>query len=674
MTIYKGIFEKIKKDDFDYYSDASDLGYGSNEKDLWSYVESFSTQLEDVFDLVAPYVVFDKISNDNIARKKVLTFYHKYQKTIDKAIEKLSQKEDKRNNWFIQQTTATIYDTVEQQHIRSVLIYMTLVPDEELARVTELFAKIGGQAILVMGKQATNSVKSVKRTNKLLGEIGFSETVTLDTLAQHAKLEHILTKGLVRPFPFERTSLYNEELFEFFYFYHFYDTYITKFPYMHIAICDKDYLADFILATVVRYQQYIVRDIGLDINTLIKKELHGIEEVTEQLPVSYHKSSNFDKQFHFTDIDLIIGKRDSIFSFLTNNANFLKDRVDKEMDKYIRENKHIQKSYVKSLIGRGQNNNLEDMACDFVENETINNQLVAVQIINESITKNIYDKMAEYPQVIELINQPLTREVWITLQLATYLVDVIVPLRELPLDFEDRFALELNMFIDKALYYLISEYSYNTIGNLNSVLLEESDKRQQQEEVVEVNSRKLDKQSAFTRELQFLKKQVENADERILKLSKDAARVEALELKLQETLKVNKELQDKLETIEPVIIERVVKSTEPVATKEEVIQRLNCKETTFVGGHQSWQTKIKQWAPQATFIAPRDYTVTISERTDLVVVNTAYLNHSMYYKVKARVKQIEQITSRKLKLLYLNTQATNREHIIEDIRQQLLVV
>ena len=205
----------------------------------------------------------------------------------------------------------------------------------------------------------------------MLGEIGFSETVTLDTLAQHAKLEHVLTKGLVRPFPFERTSLYNEELFEFFYFYHFYDTYITKFPYMHIAICDKDYLADFILATVVRYQQYIVRDIGLDINTLIKKELHGIEEVTEQLPVSYHKSSNFDKQFHFTDIDLIIGKRDSIFSFLTNNANFLKDRVDKEMDKYIRENKHIHKSYVESLIGRGQNNNLEDMACDFVENETL---------------------------------------------------------------------------------------------------------------------------------------------------------------------------------------------------------------------------------------------------------------------------------------------------------------
>lgn len=673
MTIYKGVFEKIEKDDFDYYSDASNLDYGSNEKDLWSYVEPFSIQLEDIFNFVAPYVVFDKISNDSNARKKVLAFYHKYQKTIDKTIEKLSQREDKRNNWFIQQTTATIYDTVEQQHIRSVLIYITLVPDEELARVTELFAKIGGQPILSMGKQATNSVKSVKRTNKLLGEIGLSKTVTLDTLAQHAKLEHILTKGLVRPFPFERTSLFNEELFEFVYFYHFYDTYITKFPYMHIAICDKDYLTDFILATVIRYQQYIVRDMGLDINILIKKELHGIEEGTEQLPVS-NKSSNFDKQFHFTDIDLIIGKRDSIFSFLTNNANFLRDRVDKEMDEHIRENIHIQKSYVEYLIGHGQNNNLEDMADAFVSNETINNQFVAVQIINEIITKNIYSKMAEYPQVIELINQPLTKEIWRTLQSAIHLVDVIVPLRETPLNFEDRFALEMNMFIDKALYYLISEYSYNTIGNLNSVLLEESDKRQKKEEVVEVKSRKLDKQSAFTRELQFLKKQVENADERILKLSKDAARVEALELKLQETLKVNKELQDKLETIEPVIIERVVKITEPVATKEEVIQRLNRKETTFVGGHQSWQTKIKQWAPQATFIAPRDYTVTISEKTELVVLNTAYINHSMYYKVKARVKQIEQTTGKMLKLIYLNTQATNKEHIIEDIRQQLLVV
>lgn len=673
MTIYKGMFEKIEKDDFDYYSDASDLGYGSNEKDLWSYVEPFSIQLEDIFNFVAPYVVFDKISNDNIARKKVLAFYHKYQKTIDKAIEKLSQKEDKRNNWFIQQTTATIYDTVEQQHIRSVLIYMTLVPEEEIGRVTELFAKIGGQAILAMEKQATNSVKSVKRTNKMLGEMVFSETVTLDTLAQHAKLEHIISKGLVRPYPFERTSLYNEELFEFFYFYYFYDTYIIKFPYMHIAICDKDYLTEFVLATVVRYQQYIVGDMGLDINTLIKKELLGIEEVTEQLPVK-HEQSNSDKQFHFTDIDLTISKRDSIRTFLTNNANILQNKVDETMENYIRKNKALQKGYVESLIGHGQNTYLEDRASHFIEDETINNQLVAVQIINESIARNVYEKMAEYPQVVELINKPLTKELWGTLQSAMHLIDVFVPLREIDLDFENRFALELNMFIDKALYYLVSEYSYNTIGNLNTVLLEELDKRQQQEEVVEVNSRKLDKQSAFIRELQFLKKQVKNADERILKLSKDAARVEALELKLQETLKVNKELQDKLETIEPVIIERVVASTEPVATKEEVIQRLNRKETTFVGGHQSWQAKIKQWAPHATFIAPRDYTVTISEKADFVVLNTAYINHSMYYKVKARIKQIEQTTGKTLKLIYLNTQATSREHIVEDIRQQLSVV
>lgn len=670
MTIYKGMFEKIEKDDFDYYSD---LGYGSNEKDLWSYVEPFSIQLEDIFNFVAPYVVFDKISNDNIARKKVLAFYHKYQKTIDKAIEKLSQKEDKRNNWFIQQTTATIYDTVEQQHIRSVLIYMTLVPEEEIGRVTELFAKIGGQAILAMEKQATNSVKSVKRTNKMLGEMVFSETVTLDTLAQHAKLEHIISKGLVRPYPFERTSLYNEELFEFFYFYYFYDTYIIKFPYMHIAICDKDYLTEFVLATVVRYQQYIVGDMGLDINTLIKKELLGIEEVTEQLPVK-HEQSNSDKQFHFTDIDLTISKRDSIRTFLTNNANILQNKVDETMENYIRKNKALQKGYVESLIGHGQNTYLEDRASHFIEDETINNQLVAVQIINESIARNVYEKMAEYPQVVELINKPLTKELWGTLQSAMHLIDVFVPLREIDLDFENRFALELNMFIDKALYYLVSEYSYNTIGNLNTVLLEELDKRQQQEEVVEVNSRKLDKQSAFIRELQFLKKQVKNADERILKLSKDAARVEALELKLQETLKVNKELQEKLETVEPVIIERVVTSTEPVATKEEVIQRLNRKETTFVGGHQSWQAKIKQWAPHATFIAPRDYTVTISEKADFVVLNTAYINHSMYYKVKARIKQIEQTTGKTLKLIYLNTQATSREHIVEDIRQQLSVV
>lgn len=670
MTIYKGMFEKIEKDDFDYYSD---LGYGSNEKDLWSYVEPFSIQLEDIFNFVAPYVVFDKISNDNIARKKVLAFYHKYQKTIDKAIEKLSQKEDKRNNWFIQQTTATIYDTVEQQHIRSVLIYMTLVPEEEIGRVTELFAKIGGQAILAMEKQATNSVKSVKRTNKMLGEMVFSETVTLDTLAQHAKLEHIISKGLVRPYPFERTSLYNEELFEFFYFYYFYDTYIIKFPYMHIAICDKDYLTEFVLATVVRYQQYIVGDMGLDINTLIKKELLGIEEVTEQLPVK-HEQSNSDKQFHFTDIDLTISKRDSIRTFLTNNANILQNKVDETMENYIRKNKALQKGYVESLIGHGQNTYLEDRASHFIEDETINNQLVAVQIINESIARNVYEKMAEYPQVVELINKPLTKELWGTLQSAMHLIDVFVPLREIALDFEKRFALELNMFIDKALYYLVSEYSYNTVGNLNTVLLEELDKRQQQEEVVEVNSRKLDKQSAFIRELQFLKKQVKNADERILKLSKDAARVEALELKLQETLKVNKELQEKLETVEPVIIERVVTSTEPVATKEEVIQSLNRKETTFVGGHQSWQTKIKQWAPHATFIAPRDYTVTISEKADFIVLNTAYINHSMYYKVKARIKQIEQATGKTIKLIYLNTQATSREHIVEDIRQQLSVV
>ena len=89
----------------------------------------------------------------------------------------------------------------------------------------------------------------------------------------------------------------------------------------------------------------------------------------------------------------------------------------------------------------------------------------------------------------------------------------------------------------------------------------------------------------------------------------------------------------------------------------------------FVGGHQLMIAKMRQWAQKVEFIEPRDYTKEISSKATTVIICVAYLNHSMYHKTLSRINQIKE--HHDVKVIYINTQSTNKEYLLKEIGSQL---
>ena len=107
---------------------------------------------------------------------------------------------------------------------------------------------------------------------------------------------------------------------------------------------------------------------------------------------------------------------------------------------------------------------------------------------------------------------------------------------------------------------------------------------------------------------------------------------------------------------------------------EEVFKKLTSEDEVvyIVGGHQQTHVKIKQWLPTVNVIASRDYTKEISSKATIVILNTSYLNHPMYWKTQNRVEQLQK-QNPELQFLYLNTQSTNRERILKELGAQIKI-
>ena len=102
-----------------------------------------------------------------------------------------------------------------------------------------------------------------------------------------------------------------------------------------------------------------------------------------------------------------------------------------------------------------------------------------------------------------------------------------------------------------------------------------------------------------------------------------------------------------------------------------ILKGLNSDEENifFVGGHQLMIAKMRQWAQKVEFIEPRDYTKEISSKATTVIICVAYLNHSMYHKTLSRINQIKE--HHDVKVIYINTQSTNKEYLLKEIGSQL---
>lgn len=68
---------------------------------------------------------------------------------------------------------------------------------------------------------------------------------------------------------------------------------------------------------------------------------------------------------------------------------------------------------------------------------------------------------------------------------------------------------------------------------------------------------------------------------------------------------------------------------------------LNQIKAVILGGHERWQTKMKEVLPGFTFIHPdnANFSKEIIENTDYLFIYTNYLNHAIYYRAMAAVKE-----------------------------------
>ena len=103
--------------------------------------------------------------------------------------------------------------------------------------------------------------------------------------------------------------------------------------------------------------------------------------------------------------------------------------------------------------------------------------------------------------------------------------------------------------------------------------------------------------------------------------------------------------------------------------EEEYIQQgkqrkdLSKIKAVILGGHEKWQTKMKELLPNFVFIHPDNvnFSKEIIENTDYLFVYANYLNHAIYYRAMGLVKDA--------KICFL--QQINEELVLDEIEKQL---
>lgn len=179
---------------------------------------------------------------------------------------------------------------------------------------------------------------------------------------------------------------------------------------------------------------------------------------------------------------------------------------------------------------------------------------------------------------------------------------------------------------------------------------------------------------ALKKEVNQLKSEVSTLEERSKQLTQsESARNMAL-------LQKNNQLQKEINQLNELLIQTRSNTKEIVALREYVFNL--SKETLYesldtandadlsvlgsvkgmiVGGHDNWQNKIKEYIPSWKMIKAGVNTLDIEvvQNCDVVIFNTGYLNHSLYYKI------IDMIRNKKIRIGYVSN--TNIQKTLNEL-------
>ena len=676
--------------------------------DAWAYAMPIDEVSQNILDIISSVVFLKEIQADVNKRKIALKIYKREKSLIEESLDKSSFE---RYMWT-QDKEESIYPYEEQESIAKLVAFLMDKGKEHVEKATQIVVQLFPliKARLEMEKKTLHYQKFAAQ-DELLNkgieggfELDFSKNenskgmiqaslVNLElSLDKKITLKNLESRGVLLPLELEEEMVVTYTRYLRFFINVFYNKYIKEFKATHLFLTKGKNLVTYSDWGLVRNKNFIKK--------YFIKDLEVVKERLEK----YYLVNKKDRTITLGTISLKLNKRNSVLSILNDYRNQILLQKKKLEEQYEKENDEAKNKSLKNVNNSLNVLNLNYSAKElakitvkqFEEEESKRQdkyfkllelyrlQLIACDSIQVNTISLIESEKELYRELFYLeFNQQILEDINRVFEIYKTIredqSDKDYNWRKLPLaelgDLIDTYEIDssifyedLFMFIHAALIVLQNHFSSQGIHSSELEELEQLKNSEIEKYKEEISNLKI-QLTHKEKEKNRLTKENEELKEKASLSSKKDSRIESLENKLEEAEKDIERLKAELESQEPIVIEKQISNQQ--MSEADVLKFLNSDEENifFVGGHQLMIAKMRQWAQKVEFLEPRDYTKEISNKATTVIICVAYLNHGMYYKTLNRINQIRE--HHDVKVIYINTQSTNKEYLLKEIGSQL---
>lgn len=676
--------------------------------DAWEYAIPVDEVSQNILDIISSVVFLKEIQADVNKRKIALKIYKRERTLIEESLDKSSFE---RYMW-IQDKEESIYPYEEQENIAKLVAFLMDKGKEHVEKATQIVAQLFPliKARLEMEKRTLYYQKKASQDELLNKGIegGFeldffkngnskgtiqASLVNLElSLDKKITLKNLESRGVLLPLELEEEMIITYTRYLRFFINVFYNKYIKEFKATHLFLTKGENLVTYSDWGLVRNKSFIKK--------YYMKDLEVVKERLEK----YYLVNKKDRTITLGTISLKLNKRNSVLSVLNDYRNQILLQRERLEAQYEKENDEAKNKSLKNvregvnvLNSNYSTKELANIMADRFEEEESKRQdkyykllelyrlqLIACDSIQVNTISLLESEKELYRELFYLeFNQQVLDDINHIFEIYKTIredqSDKDKDWRELPLaelgDLIDTYEIDsvifyedLFMFVHAALIVLQNHFSSQGIHSSELGELEQLKNSEIEKHKEEISNLKI-QLTHKEQEKNRLTKENEEFKEKASLSSKKDSRIENLENKLEEAEKEIERLKAELESQEPIVIEKQISNQQ--MSEAEVLKFLNSDEENifFVGGHQLMIAKMKQWAQKVEFLEPRDYTKEISNKATTVIICVAYLNHGMYYKTLNRISQIRE--HHDVKVIYINTQSTNKEYLLKEIGSQL---
>lgn len=676
--------------------------------DAWAYAIPIDKVSQNALDIISSVVFLKEIQADVNKRKIALKIYKREKTLIE---ESLGDSIFERYMW-IQDKEESIYPYEEQESIAKLVAFLMDKGKEYVEKSTQIVAQLFPliKARLEMEKRTLHYQKKASQDELLNKGIegGFeldffkngnskgtiqASLVNLElSLDKKITLKNLESRGVLLPLELEEEMIITYTRYLRFFINVFYNKYIKEFKATHLFLTKGENLVTYSDWGLVRNKSFIKK--------YYMKDLEVVKERLEK----YYLVNKKDRTITLGTISLKLNKRNSVLSVLNDYRNQILLQRERLEAQYEKENDEAKNKSLKNvregvnvLNSNYSTKELANIMADRFEEEESKRQdkyykllelyrlqLIACDSIQVNTISLLESEKELYRELFYLeFNQQVLDDINHIFEIYKTIredqSDKDKDWRELPLaelgDLIDTYEIDsvifyedLFMFVHAALIVLQNHFSSQGIHSSELGELEQLKNSEIEKHKEEISNLKI-QLTHKEQEKNRLTKENEEFKEKASLSSKKDSRIENLENKLEEAEKEIERLKAELESQEPIVIEKQISNQQ--MSEAEVLKFLNSDEENifFVGGHQLMIAKMKQWAQKVEFLEPRDYTKEISNKATTVIICVAYLNHGMYYKTLNRISQIRE--HHDVKVIYINTQSTNKEYLLKEIGSQL---